>query len=150
MPYQFGKTSTDRLHSCHEDLVKIHQKAIELSPIDYGISEGYRSPERQLQLFTEGKSKIDGVNQLGKHNVMPSMATDIFIYHPDINIRRKLIYHNESLAMVAGVIIASAELLYSKGEIAHKIRWGGNWDKDGVILLDQSFDDLVHFELYAP
>ncbi len=27
-----------------------------------------------------------------------------------------------------------------------KIRWGGDWDMDGD-LKDNSFDDLVHFEI---
>ena len=38
-------------------------------------------------------------------------------------------------------------MLWEKGLIDHVIRWGGNWDSDGVIIRDQGFDDLVHFEL---
>jgi peptidoglycan L-alanyl-D-glutamate endopeptidase CwlK len=28
-----------------------------------------------------------------------------------------------------------------------KLRWGGNWDRDGEPVTDQDFQDLVHFEL---
>ena len=47
-------------------------------------------------------------------------------------------------------LMGVASVLYEKGLISHLLRWGGNWDNDGVILLDQNFDDLPHTELYKP
>lgn len=147
MPYKFGNTSTRKLSTCHPDLVQIHQLAISRSRIDYGISEGHRSLERQKELFDQGRSKIDGINRKGKHNFKPSLATDIYIYHPDPETRQKLAYDPGSLCYVAGVILSCTAELLEQQKISHSIRWGGNWDKDGVILMDQSFDDLPHFEL---
>ena len=46
-----------------------------------------------------------------------------------------------------GHINGVAEMLYKQGGITHKLRWGGNWDMDGEILIDQSFDDRPHVEL---
>lgn len=131
-------------------MIKIHQLAISRSRIDYGISEGHRSLERQKLLFDQGRSKIDGISKKGKHNFEPSLATDIYVYHPDLETRQKLAYDPGSLCYIAGLIISCADELLGKGEINHTIRWGGNWDKDGVILKDQSFDDLPHFELVEP
>ncbi len=147
MPYSFGKSSSDKLQTCHPDLIRIHNLAISRSRIDFGISEGHRSLARQKLLFDQGRSKIDGINKIGKHNHKPSMATDIYIYHPELEIRQKLAYDLGSLCYVAGLIMCCVDELLEKGEITHSIRWGGNWDKDGVILQDQGFDDLPHFEL---
>jgi len=27
------------------------------------------------------------------------------------------------------------------------ITWGGDWDRDGILLIDQGFDDLGHYQL---
>jgi peptidoglycan L-alanyl-D-glutamate endopeptidase CwlK len=144
---KFGINSLDELSTCHLDLVKIHNLAIQRSRVDYGISEGQRPTKRQQLLFKQGKSKIDGVTKKGKHNFIPSLATDFYIYHPDPEIRQKLAYDKCSLSYVAGILVSCAEELYQAGEITHKLRWGGNWDMDGVIIMDQSFDDLCHVEL---
>ena len=135
------------LRYCHEDLHKIVFLAILRSKVDFGITKGYRYIERQKILYHEGKSKIDGVKKRSKHNQMPSMALDIYCYHPDIQLRQKIIYSKSHLAYIAGIIDSCAMELFDKGEITHKIRWGGNWDGDGVIDFDQSFDDFPHFEL---
>lgn len=150
MPFEFGKRSNEKLDTCHKDLQKITRLAIKRSHVDFGISEGNRSIERQYQLFLEGKSKIDGINTKGKHNYKPSLAEDIYIYHPNLETRRKLAYDKVHLAYVGGVITACAYELYEKGETTHLIRWGANWDSDGVIDYDQSFDDYPHFELIKP
>lgn len=144
---EFGKRSIEKISTCHPDLQKVMHLAISRSRVDFGISEGERSVERQQDLFHQGKSKIDGVTKKGKHNYSPSLACDIYAYHPDPATRRKIIYDTGSLCYIAGIVISCAEELKSKGEITHTIRWGGNWDRDGVILHDQSFDDLPHFEL---
>lgn len=145
--YKLGKGSLKKLESVHHDLVKIIKLAITRTPVDFGISEGHRTLERQKELYDQGKSKIDGINKKGKHNYSPSLAIDLYAYHPDIEVRKKLAYDVPTLCLIAGVIISCADELKAKGDIKHSIRWGGNWDNDGVILYDQSFDDLPHFEL---
>lgn len=145
--YNFGNRSLSKLETCHSDLQLIMQTAIKRSCIDFGISEGYRSLERQKRLYDDGKSKIDGVSRKGKHNSNPSMACDIFAYHPNIHTRKKIAYNVPTLSFIAGIVVSVSKELKEKGLITHSIRWGGNWDNDGIILLDQNFDDLPHFEL---
>jgi peptidoglycan LD-endopeptidase CwlK len=146
----FGSRSKEKLHTMHEDLQAVFNLSITRSSIDFGIAEGHRSVERQYELFKQGKSKIDGRQKKGKHNHFPSLAGDIYAYHPDVETRRLIAYDKNSLSYIAGVIDSCAKELYNTGQIEHLIRWGGNWDKDGVILLDQSFDDYPHFEIYKP
>lgn len=140
--FKFGNKSKERLSTCHKDIQLIMNEAIKISNVDFGIAEGHRSLEKQLQYYKQGKSKIDGVTKKGKHNYIPSLAVDIF---PFIN--NKVNWDNEHLSYLSGVIHAVSEILFTQGKITHKIRWGGNWDMDGVILIDQSFDDRPHFEL---
>ena len=157
--YKFGKTSKVRLATCHKDIQVIMNTAISLSNVDFGIAEGERSLAKQLQYFNEGKSKIDGINKKGqhqlgkidgvkkkgKHNYSPSLAADIYPYFEN-----GAKWDNEHLSYLSGIIHAVSEILFNTGKITHKIRWGGNWDMDGIILIDQSFDDRPHFELVLP
>ena len=140
--YRFSKTSKARLATCHEDLQKIMNLAIQITDVDFGIAEGHRTLSRQKMLFDQDKTQIDGITRKGKHNYTPSLAVDIY---PWVGGQAK--WDNEHLSYLSGVIHACAEILLDAGETSHRIRWGGNWDMDGVILLDQSFDDRPHFEL---
>lgn len=140
--YKLSKNSERNLESCHIDLWTIITEAIENTQVDFGVSEGHRSVERQFQLFKEGKSKIDGKTRLGKHNYKPSMAVDLFPY-----VDGKANWSERYLTYLGGVITATANQLKKEGRIKSNIRWGGNWDSDGTIITDQSFVDLPHFEL---
>lgn len=150
MGYAFGPSSRKKLETCHTDLQKIFNLAISRSKVDFGISEGFRDLTRQKKLYDEGRSKIDGIIKKGNHNYFPSRAGDIYAYHPNIETRRKIAYDQVHLAYIAGIINSCAEELYAKGEINHLIRWGGNWDSDGVLIYDQGFDDYPHHELIKP
>ena len=143
--FKFGKTSKSRLQTCHKDIQLIMNEAIKITNVDFGIAEGHRSIEKQQQYFKEGKSKIDGVSKKGKHNYSPSLAVDIYPYFENGSK-----WDNEHLSYLSGIIHAVSEILFADGKISHKVRWGGNWDMDGIILIDQSFDDRPHFELVLP
>jgi len=144
---KFGYLSRKLLETCHEDIIEIMNLAISRSNVDFGISEGYRSLERQRVLYEQGRSKVDGDVFKGKHNSTPSMAVDIFVYHQDVSLRRKMCYDRVHLSYVAGIVLSCSRELLFNGGISNNIRWGGNWDGDGVIGLDQSFDDFPHFEI---
>lgn len=142
MSYKFGRNSVIKLSSCHEDLQKIMYVAIDRSMVDFGISEGKRSLARQHELYKKGLSRIDGVNRTGKHNLNPSMAVDIYAF-----VNGKGNWDDAHLGYLAGIILRVAEELLEEGEISHRVRWGGDWDMDGVIALDHNLKDLPHFEL---
>lgn len=142
MNYSFGQMSLSKLNSCHKDLQLIMLDAISQSKVDFGISEGKRSLPKQQELYKKGLSRIDGINKRGKHNMTPSMAVDIYAW-----VQGKGNWDDAHLGYLAGVILRSADDLYGEGRIDHKVRWGGDWDGDGIIALDHSLKDLPHFEL---
>lgn len=159
----FGRKSRASLDTCQKDLVKIHETAIILCPYDYGIHEGGRTVKTQQRYFDTKKTKlnpkaypspedlarvathiiIEGSKKYGK-----SRGTDM---HLAVKYKGKsLAWDRDHLIALANYIIGVADCLFLMGVISHRLRWGGNWDKDGVILKDQSFDDLPHLELYVP
>ena len=79
---RFGERSLGKLETCHKDLQKIMKLAISRSLIDFGISEGHRSIERQNLLFRQKKSKIDGINRKGKHKLQPFISRGLLHISP--------------------------------------------------------------------
>jgi peptidoglycan L-alanyl-D-glutamate endopeptidase CwlK len=107
---------------------------------DFLIYEGHRGKEEQDKYFKEGKSKVKFPNS--KHNTMPSKALDVIVL-----INGKPQWDNtEMQTYFAGQVIGYAKRLYEEGAVTQKIRWGGDWDRDGNPR-NETFRDLVHFEV---
>jgi peptidoglycan L-alanyl-D-glutamate endopeptidase CwlK len=131
MSHALTKTSQRRLESVDERLQEIVKVA--LGRWDINVIEGHRSPRRQKQLYLAGKSRIDGENRLSKHNHKPSLAVDLAprpVDWEDLDRFRRFGEYMLGVAAAKGIAL----------------RWGGDWDGDGD-LSDQTFNDLVHFEL---
>lgn len=128
--YHFGKTSLERLETCHPDLQKVMHEAIKIT--DFTVLCGHRGEESQNQAYREGRSKL--VFPKSKHNAFPALAIDIAPWPIAWDDREQFYY-------TAGIIIGVARSL----EIP--LRHGGDWDSDGRIT-DNTWDDLPHFELY--
>lgn len=147
----FGEKSWAALKTCHRDLQRIAIETRKICPIDFGISEGGRTVEKQLEYFLNDKSDLDprDPEQLkkAKHIRTPSEAFDFYVYVPG---QKELAYDPEHMTCVAAWMQAVATFLYAKGEISHLLTWGGNWDNDGIILRDQKLWDRPHVELRKP
>lgn len=150
---EFSPKSMSQVLTCHKDLQVVLLEAIHRSPIDFGVSQGRRTIEEQREHFRAKRSRLnpDDPEQLKRamHLRNPSMAADIYV-----NVSAKawpkgkdLAYEASHLSLVAGVILSVANELHERGVIKHAVRWGGDWDRDGCIIVDQDFDDLPHFEL---
>ena len=142
--HTFGSRSKEKLYTCHIDLQLIAEESLKVSQMDFGISEGHRSIEKQLEYFYTGRSKVDGIKIKGKHNYQPSLAFDIYAYIPG---KPRLAYNVANLSYLGGVITATAQRLLNECRITHRLRWGFDWDMDGEIGTDQTFQDMPHFEL---
>ena len=153
--YRLSSTSEERLNTCHKDLQLIIKESLAHSFVDLGVAQGERSIEQQQQYYNEGKSQVNpkayasigDLLQKGKHIVdgrirKKSMAVDIYAYY-----NGSAQWDVEHLCYLAGVITATAKRLKEECRITHDIRWGGNWSNDGVLIIDQNFVDLPHYEL---
>lgn len=142
--YQFGNRSKEKLSQCHQDLQLIAEESLRVSQVDFGVSEGHRTIEKQQEYFRTGRSKVDGIKVKGKHNYQPSLAIDIYA---SVSGKPKLAFNPTYLSYLGGVLTSVAKRLLNDGKITHKLRWGYNWDMDGEIGTDQRFQDMPHFEL---
>lgn len=143
----FGPASTTQLATCHIDIQVIFREVI--WTVDCTIIEGHRGQIDQDEYFRLGKSEVQFPNS--NHNSFPSMAVDSMRYYP----QRPHIHWSDKddNEWFAKFVIETARKLYDAGEITHLIRWGADWDMDGVRVdkdPDEQFFDGPHFELYEP
>lgn len=131
---KFSAKSDSKLKTCDITLQVLFNQVVK--EYDCIILEGHRSKERQQELYKDKKTKV----KHSKHNESPSLAIDVSPYPiPDNwgegNSKEKAKFYH-----FAGYVkgIANANNI--------NIRWGGDWNSDNDFK-DQSFDDLVHFEL---
>lgn len=119
--YQLSKRSRDRLSGVHPDLVRVIEKAIEISDMDFTVLEGVRSIARQQQLVASGASQTMQSRHITGH------AVDLAPY-------------------VGGQVRWDWPLYYklsdtvkkAAAELSVPIEWGGDWT---------SFKDGPHFQL---
>tara|TARA_R100001594_G_scaffold148845_1_gene205058 strand:+ start:2166 stop:2543 length:378 start_codon:yes stop_codon:yes gene_type:complete len=122
---KFGKRSRERLKGVDHRLIMVLDEVVK--HFDITVIEGLRSQERQNQLVEQGKSKT----KFGKH--VQGKAVDIAPYPIDWECRDDFHY-------LGGFVRGIAK------SMDIEVRWGGDWDGD-FTTKDNSFDDLVHFEI---
>ena len=136
----FSKKSLGMLQQCHPDLQKVMMEAIKI--IDFSITEGARTKEKQLEYYKAGKSKTLNSKHLPKYckeyGGDCSFAIDIVPYPVSYEDR-------ERFCLLAGIVLGMAKLLKDQGKIKSTIRWGGDWNQNNITK-DESFSDLPHFE----
>lgn len=130
--YSFGKTSTEKLITCRNELQIIAKEAIKL--VDFSILVGYRNEADQTAAYNQGASQTQWPNS--KHNTNPSDAFDFAPYYPNKKIDWK---DTAGFTYIAGILIGIG---LEKGII---LRWGGDWKQNGK-LKENGFDDLGHIE----
>jgi peptidoglycan L-alanyl-D-glutamate endopeptidase CwlK len=129
--YKFGKRSRERLKGVDHRIIMILDELIKI--MDVTIIEGLRSAKRQEQLLKKGATKV----KYSKH--MEGKAVDLAPYDPTV--KGKIDWNDrDTFYYMGGMIRGIAKQL----EI--NVRYGGDWDGDGNTK-NNSFDDLVHFEL---
>ena len=129
--------SINNLTTCDQ---RIQLVTIEVAKLyDIRVLEGKRTWSRQRQLFMEERTTL--MPPASNHTPDTegdvdwlSMAVDIAPYPIDWHDAKRFTY-------LAGLMIGIARA----NDII--LRWGGNWDMDQIILDDQNFDDLPHFEI---
>ena len=76
MTFSLSQRSKDRLKGIHPDLVKVIEEAIKNSPLDFSITEGLRTKERQKELFSAGKSMTMNSRHITGHAVDIAVIKD--------------------------------------------------------------------------
>jgi peptidoglycan L-alanyl-D-glutamate endopeptidase CwlK len=134
---KFSERSRKNLAGIHPDLVNVMERAIVESPVDFTITEGLRTSERQQELYAQGRTKpgkivtyADGIVNKSNHQAHEDgygYAVDLYPY-VDGQVRVNDI---DSLGKIACHIKSVA------GSIEINVEWGGDW----------KMRDYAHFEL---
>jgi len=67
--YKLGARSKQRLKGVHDDLVKVVERAIEITTVDFTVLEGLRDPERQKTLMESGASQTLNSRHITGHAI---------------------------------------------------------------------------------
>lgn len=124
--FQLGPRSKMRLNGVHPDLVKVVERAIQITTVDFTVLEGVRDPQRQRKLVDSGASQtmnsrhIPGADGFGK-------AVDLGAWVDDQVDWSWPLYHKIADAMKEAA-----------RQIKVPIEWGGDW---------KTFKDGPHFQL---
>ena len=119
--FSLGPRSKQRLRGVHPDLVKVVERAIEITDVDFTVLEGLRTPERQKALVEAGASQTLNSRHITGH------AVDLGAWVGDEVRWDWPLYHKIAAAM--------KEAAKQEGV---SIVWGGGW---------RTFKDGPHFEL---
>jgi peptidoglycan L-alanyl-D-glutamate endopeptidase CwlK len=140
MTYALGPQSRARLKGVHPDLVKVVERAIELTGQDFMVLEGVRTPARQKELYAQGRTapgpKVTWTLN-SNHFINPKTgfghAVDLVPFPVD--------WSHAKLDVVSKAMFAAA------WELGIPIRWGADWDRDGKPR-EKGESDSPHFELH--
>lgn len=69
MEYNLSPRSKGRLKGVHEDLVKVVERAIQITEVDFAVLEGTRTRDRQARLVAKGASQTMNSRHLTGHAV---------------------------------------------------------------------------------
>lgn len=132
--FRLSNRSRDRLVGVHPDLVRVVLRAIELTTQDFMVLEGVRTLERQRELYLQGRSKPGKIvtwTMQSKH--IDGLAVDLVPTPIDWETLSKF-------DAIGRAMFAAAK------ELGVAIRWGADWDRDGV-RREKGESDSPHFEL---
>lgn len=134
MAFRLSARSLGNLEGVHPDLVRVVKRAIQITRQDFVVIEGVRTPERQRELYAQGRSKPGKKvtwtltsNHFKKADGY-GHAVDLCPYPVDWSDLRKF------------AEIAKAMKLAARDENV-SIAWGGDW---------RTNKDSPHFELARP
>ncbi len=119
--FKLGKRSIERLQGVHPDLVRVVERAIDLTTVDFTVLEGLRSPERQQTLVASGASQTLNSRHITGH------AVDLGAW-----VDNQVDWSWPLYTKIANAMKAAAN------ELGVAIVWGGDW---------RTFKDGPHFEL---
>lgn len=124
--FTLGARSKTRLQGVHPDLVKVVQRAIEITTVDFTVLEGVRSPERQRVLVASGASQTLNSRHIPGQDGY-AKAVDLGAWVDDQVDWSWPLYSKLAQAMKT-----------ASQEVNVPIEWGGDW---------KTFKDGPHFQL---
>lgn len=121
MSFGFSQHSLNNLSGVHSDLIKVMERAIEITTVDFGVIDGLRTLAEEKENLANGKTET----LHSRHLV--GCAVDVMAY-----IGGKGSWETCFYEKIADAVFQAA------AELGIAIVWGGNW---------KTLKDYGHFEL---
>ena len=140
MTHVLSARSRTRLQGVHPDLIRVVERAIQLSRQDFTVLEGVRTLERQKQLYAQGRTKPGPKvtwTLNSRHFVDPKTG-----YGHAVDLAPFPIDWSDLTKFDA----ISRAMFDAAKELGIAIRWGADWDRDGQPR-ERGESDSPHFEL---
>lgn len=142
MSYQLSQRSKSNLSGVHPKLVAVIELALQVSQVDFMVIEGVRTPERQKELYAQGRTKPGNVvtwtlnsNHFINEKTGFGHAVDLLPAPYDWK-------NTKPFDLMAAAMLQAAK------ELNTEIRWGADWDRDGHPR-ERGETDSPHFELWG-
>lgn len=138
--FVLGSASRANLAGVHPDLVRVVERAITLSSVDFKVIEGVRTPARQRALYAQGRTKPGKVvtwtlNSNHFVNAKTGYGHAVDLLAAPYDWKETAPFDAVALAVFRAAVIE-----------AIRIRWGADWDQDGKPR-EKGESDSPHFEL---
>lgn len=149
MPFKLSQRSLDRLQGVKPELVAVVKRAIELTTVDFGVTEGLRTLETQKRYVETGKSQtMDSKHLTGD-------AVDLVAYVDGQVVWELNVYDNIADAMKLAAAEKGVGLKWGAAWNVPDIRnWQGSMEAAMNHYIDERrkqgrrpFIDAPHFEL---
>lgn len=132
---KFSKNSLEKIKDLNSNLQYVVNKAIQI--IDFAIVSGKRTIEEQKKLVESGNSKT----MQSKH-----LTGDAFDFVPYVKGIGYLYDHNDKAFLYSVYAYYAGIFMGIALEKGIQLRWGGDWNRNGIPYIDQDFQDLGHIE----
>ena len=119
--FQLSERSYQRLQGVHPDLVKVVERAIAISDLDFMVTEGLRTATQQAKYVAAGRSQTKNSRHLTGHAVDLAVLLD-----------GELTWEWKHYTHLGDIMKEAAK------QVGVKIEWGGDW---------HTLRDGPHFQL---
>ena len=148
--FKLSARSLAKLDGVHPNLVRVVKRAIELTKVDFAVTEGLRTPERQREMYEKGASQI---KEGGTH--VAGRAVDLAAFVGDRISWELRLYDDIADAMKAAALEVNVGLRWGAAWNVPDIRhWNGTMESAMMYYVDtrrkmgqRPFIDGPHFEL---
>jgi len=131
MTFRLSQRSMDRLEGVHPDMTAVVERAIQLTGVDFGVTQGVRTLDEQKANVAAGRSQTMASKHLLQDDGF-SHAVDVVAYvGPDVS---------WELNVYDDICDAFKE---AAKEVGCSIKWGAAWSEGDIRTYEGSSEDAM-------
>ena len=131
MSFRLSQRSMDRLEGVHPDMTAVVERAIQLTEVDFGVTQGVRTLDEQKANVAAGRSQTMASKHLLQDDGF-SHAVDVVAYiGPDVS---------WELNVYDDICDAFKE---AAKEVGCSIKWGAAWSEGDIRTYEGSSEDAM-------